>query len=114
LARAEDPASALRDLVASYAGFALAHPHLVDVLITEVRNLPPDAASALAQAQHDYDDEWVHLLRQLHPDLDSPRARVAVHAAHMLSNDLARTPGIRSRSQAASALTVLGRRLLAV
>lgn len=114
LAVATDPATALPGLLASYARFAVAHPHLVDMLIAEVRNLPRDQAAALLQAQREYVDEWVHLLRHIHAGLDNTAARVLVLAALMVINDLARTPAIRARPAADLTLAALGRHVLTV
>jgi hypothetical protein len=90
---APDQTTALHGLVASYAQFALRHPHLVNVLITEVRNLPRDQATSLLHAQREYIDEWVNLLRHIHANVDTAPARVVVQAALTVINDLARTPG---------------------
>ncbi|MBT1098046.1 TetR/AcrR family transcriptional regulator [Streptomyces sp. Tu102] len=112
LARSSDAMSALGSLVDSYAAFAVQFPALVDVLVTEVRNLPGESAEALQKAQREFIGEWVHLLRQSHPDLDLPTARVTVQAALMMINDMSRSPGLRSRSDAVPALSRLGRAVL--
>jgi AcrR family transcriptional regulator len=114
LGAAQNPAGALRDLVVSYSRFALGHPHLVDVLITEVRNLPPDQSEAMLRAQRDYVDEWVQLLRRVHDGLDATSARVAVQAALTVINDLARIDQLRSRPDAEAILATLGQQVLAV
>ena len=98
----------------SYAAFAVQFPALVDVLVTEVRNVASESAEALQKAQREYVGEWVHLLRQQHPDLDLPTARVTVQAALMMINDMSRSPGLRSRSDAVQALSRLGRAVLSV
>jgi AcrR family transcriptional regulator len=114
LAAARDPATALRDLVTCYVRFALGHPHLVDILITEVRNLAPEDAPGLLQEQRAYVDEWVHLLRQVHAELDGATARVVVHAALMVINDIARNADLRSLDAAEAMMAGLGRRVLDV
>jgi len=114
LAAAQNPADALRDLVVSYSSFALGHPQLVDVLITEVRNLPPDESEAMLRAQRDYVDEWVQLLRQVDDGLDATSARVVVQAALTVINDLARVDQVRSRPDAEAVLAAMGRQVLAV
>ncbi|MGW5239214.1 TetR/AcrR family transcriptional regulator [Monashia sp. NPDC004114] len=114
LAAAQDPKTALRGLVASYTRYALAHPDLVDVLISEVRNLPSEEASVLIQAQRDFVDEWVHLHRQLHPELQPAASRIVVLAALTVSNDLARTPGVSSRASAEAIISALARQVLNV
>lgn len=114
LAQARGPAEALCGLIRSYSRFTLAHPHLVDVLITEVRNLPADSAATLLHTQRDYIDEWVHLLRHGRTSLDTASARITVQAALTVINDLARDPGLRSRPDAHTILSTLGRGVLAV
>ncbi|MEV5411127.1 TetR/AcrR family transcriptional regulator [Thermopolyspora sp. NPDC052614] len=114
LARAQDPIGALHEMLACYGRFALAHPHLLDLLITETHNIPREQAAPLLQAQREYIDEWVHLLRRIHTDLDATRARVVVHAALTVINDLARSPGIRSRPGIDAVLTAVCRRVLAI
>jgi AcrR family transcriptional regulator len=114
LAAARDPATGMRDLVTCYVRFAMGHTHLVDVLITEVRNLPPEDAPGLLQEQRAYVDEWVHLLRQVHAELDGAAARVVVHAALMVINDLARNAEVRSLDAAEAMVTGLGCRVLDV
>ena len=114
LAVVDSPADALLGLLVSYSRFALGHPHLVDVLITEVRSLPPDESAAMLRAQRDYVDEWVQLLRQVHHGLDATSARVVVQAAFTVINDLARTNKVRARPDAEAILATLGRQVLAV
>ena len=98
----------------SYSSFALGHPHLVDVLINEVRNLPADESEAMLRAQRDYVDEWVQLLRQVDDGLNATSARVVVQAALTVINDLARIDQVRSRPDAEAILATLGQQVLAV
>ncbi|GAY14525.1 TetR/AcrR family transcriptional regulator [Mycobacterium sp. shizuoka-1] len=96
LAVSTTPAAALRSLIASYVEFALGHPALVDLLMTEVRNLPePHRAAALA-AQRDYVEEWVHLLRQFRAEASEAEARLQVQALLTLVNYVARVPHLQS------------------
>jgi AcrR family transcriptional regulator len=113
LADAHDPPDALRKLVVSYSRFALSHPDLVDVLITEVRNLPADEAATARRTQRDYVDEWVELLRKVHHGLDNTSARVVVQAALMVINDLSRIDRVRSRPDAEDVVSELALRVLA-
>jgi AcrR family transcriptional regulator len=114
LATADQPAGALRSLVVSYSRFALGHPHLVNMLITEVRNLPPVESEAMLRVQRDYVDEWVQLLRQVHGGLDAISARITVQATLMMINDLARIDEVRSRSDAEAMVVALGHRVLSL
>lgn len=98
---------ALRELVRIYARFAVAHPELVDALITEVRSLRPEEVVAITTAQREYVGEWVHLFRHLHPDVDAATATVTVQTALMVINDLARTPAFQLRPDAAEVAATL-------
>jgi AcrR family transcriptional regulator len=99
LYRETDEASALRQLVASYCSFAFAHPTIIDLLITETRNLPAASRSAITQSQRDYVNEWAQLYRHLNPHLDEAEAAIVIQGVLMLVNDLARLPMARSRPE---------------
>lgn len=99
LATANDHREALSELVRVYARFAVEHPEMVDALITEMRSLGEDA-TAMNTAQREYVAEWVHLHRVNHPEVDVTTAAVAVQAALMVINDLARTRAFRARQDA--------------
>jgi hypothetical protein len=91
--------------IGCYSPFAQTHPHLVDVLITEMRNLPADSAAALLYAQRDHIDEWVRLLRHGHASLGTASARITVQAALTIISGLARNLVLRSRPDAHAILT---------
>ncbi|MEU6264633.1 TetR/AcrR family transcriptional regulator [Saccharopolyspora shandongensis] len=114
LARSADANSALGSLVETYASFASENPGLVDVLVTEARNLPENDAGLLREEQRQYIGEWVHLLREVHPDLDAATARITVQAALMMINDMARSPSLHARPDAAQVLGRLGHQVLAL
>jgi AcrR family transcriptional regulator len=97
---------ALRGLVRCYVQFAIRHHDLVDLLVTEVRNLPPDRRGGVIQAQREFVAEWVALLARIHP-LSSAEARLHVHAAIGIATDLARTPHVRNAGGAADAIAAL-------
>lgn len=92
LVESATPREALTEIIGSYARFAFRHPHVVDVLLTETRNLPEEHAAPLIQAQRDYVDEWVHLTRDLDGDRSVAEVRIEVHAVLKIINDLARAP----------------------
>lgn len=98
LASTPDSADALRGLTESYAQFAWSHPDLVDALVSEVQNLPPSDEAYLRSEQRGYVEEWVDLLRSAQPGLSAPTARITVHAALTVTNDLAVSSTIRTRS----------------
>lgn len=112
LGQSRDPADALNRLIRSYAGFALSHQELVDVLITEVAQLPEPHRHRARQTQHDYIAEWVHLLRSIHPELADVPARIRVQATLTVINDIARTPHFRRAENIDSALHSVGKVLL--
>lgn len=114
LATAEEPESALRTLIASYAGFAAGHPALIDLMISEARSLPEPDREAMVTAQRDYIAELVHLLRQVYPELSSASARVQIQAALMIANDVARTPHLRDQSGSTPAAAALCDQVLAL
>lgn len=109
---APTPADALRWLIRSYIRFTSANHHLVDLMITEIEHLPENERRRARQAQHDYIDEWVHLLRQVHPDVDPTSARIRVHATLTVANDAARTAHLRRNPDVPAALELLCTRLL--
>jgi AcrR family transcriptional regulator len=112
LGESRDPADALNRLIRSYAGFALSHRELVDVLITEVAQLPEPHRHRARQTQHDYIAEWVHLLRSIRPELADVPARIRVQATLTVINDIARTSDLRRAQNIDSALHAVGKALL--
>ncbi|MFE5585509.1 TetR/AcrR family transcriptional regulator [Kitasatospora sp. NPDC056531] len=112
LASAHDHADALRLLVLKYTQFALAHPHLVTLIVTETEHLPDDERHRTRQTQRDYIDEWLHLMRHVHPDMSPAEARVRVQAVLTIVNDIARTPRLRTQSGIAHNVHHLGCTLL--
>lgn len=112
LARAVGPADGLRRLLLSYSVFVLANPHMVDLLITELDQLPDEERRRARQSQYDYMAEWVHLLRAVHPEMDPVTARIRVQAALAMMNDVALTPRLRARGGLGAAMVAVGERLL--
>ncbi|PJE17146.1 TetR/AcrR family transcriptional regulator [Mycobacterium sp.] len=105
LAASNTAAAALSSLVSSYVEFALAHPALVDLLMTEVRNLPEPHRDAALAAQRTYVDEWVHLLRQFRPELSESVARLQVQAVLTLVNYVVRVRHIQSATGISTAVS---------
>ncbi|TCK26830.1 TetR/AcrR family transcriptional regulator [Pseudonocardia endophytica] len=97
LARASDPADALRRLAARYSAFVADDPAIVGVLLTEVVHLPADVREPFRRAQRDYVAEWVALLRRDRPDRDETDALLRVHAALSVVNSLSRIHHLRTR-----------------
>ena len=61
--------------------FAVGSRQLAQVYYNEIRNLPDEDQVRLRRKQRLYLEEWVHIVRELHPDLDDAEARAIVHAA---------------------------------
>ncbi|WP_396927357.1 TetR/AcrR family transcriptional regulator [Mycolicibacterium sp.] len=114
LAASSTPAGALGSLITSYVEFALGHPALVDLLMTEVRNLPEPHRDAALAAQRDYVEEWVHLLRQYRTEQTESTARLQVQAMLTLVNYVVRVPHLQSATGIASAASTTCAHLLAL
>ncbi|EWC60946.1 Transcriptional regulator, TetR family [Actinokineospora spheciospongiae] len=112
LATATDPADALRRLARSYVDTVLRSDDLIAVYTTELANLPERDGRELRAMQRGYVAEWVRLLREVAPGLDEPTARVAVHAALTIVNDIPRTQRFTTRPGLADELSTLAATVL--
>lgn len=113
-AHATNPQDGLHRLLRSYCSFVFENPHLVQILVSEAVHLPEPERQRTRGAQHAYIAEWVHLLRQVHPEWDAVRARIRVQAAQTMMNDIALTSHVRRYPNVDSALTTIGSELLAI
>jgi AcrR family transcriptional regulator len=89
---AADAAGALRMLIGFYVALSHTHHETIGLLITDIDHLPDGERDAIRRAQRDFVSEWVHLLRLDQPQLDPTAARIRLHAALSVANDIARTP----------------------
>jgi AcrR family transcriptional regulator len=112
LHEAADPADALDRLVASYVDTVRSSGNLMAVFASESINLAERDARELLRVQRDYVSEWVKLLLETAPALGEREARITVHAALTIINDLARTPRIAARPGIAPELVALAREVL--
>jgi AcrR family transcriptional regulator len=112
LGRADGPADGLQRLLRSYTDFSFEFPHLVQLLITEIVQLPAKDQHRMRARQHEYIAEWVQLLRSLHPQLNPTNARIRVQAALNMINDIALTPHLHRYQNLAPALVDIGAGLL--
>ncbi|AQT81545.1 hypothetical protein B1R94_23265 [Mycolicibacterium litorale] len=112
LAASDTAAAALGSLIGSYVEFALGHPALVDLLMTEVRNLPEPHRHAALAAQRDYVDEWVNLLGLYRPALPEAVARLQVQALLSLVNYVVRVRHLQSATGIGEAVGATCRHLL--
>ncbi len=113
-AQASDPRDGLNRLLDSYCAFVLDNPHLLQVLVSESNHLPEPERHRIRAAQHAYIDDWVNLLRQVHPSWDAIHARIRVQAVQTMMNDIAVVPELREYSDVESALVAIGAELLAI
>lgn len=108
LAEAADPADALRLLLRYYLSFALGHRDLVSVTMSELPQLPADAAMQHRQRQRAAVQRWVSVLRAARPELDDAAARVVVHAVLMVINEVVRTTRLAARPHVHRELLTIG------
>lgn len=94
-------------LLESYVDTALAERDLISVYIAELDNLSTPDRTELIRLQRSYVAEWVEALGNLRPDLDTATARIVVHAALTIVNDLVRTERYANRPGYAEELVLL-------
>lgn len=112
LASATGPAAGLEAVLDDYIGFAVRNPHLVDILLWEVRNLSDDQMRIARRAQREYLAEWETLLREQRRELSAEEARVVVQAVVTVVNDAARTATLRTQPTLTANLGEIGRAML--
>lgn len=94
---ADGPWEALLALLGTYAETFLRNVDLVTVYLTELPNLPGPERAELERLQRAYVSRWVALLRASRSEMDESAARVTVHAALTVVNDLTRTRQVANR-----------------
>ncbi|HEY0454290.1 TetR/AcrR family transcriptional regulator [Actinophytocola sp.] len=104
---ATDPHDALARLASSYVDTVLRSDNLMATFAGELGNLPDRDRRELVRVQREYVAQWIRLLRTVAPELSEPDARITVHAALTVVNDLARTPRIVARPRIAAELAEL-------
>jgi AcrR family transcriptional regulator len=109
---AADAAGALRMLTGFYVALSHTHYETIGLLITDIDHLPDGERHAIRRAQHDFVSEWVHLLRLDQPRLDPTTARIRVHAALSVANDIARTSHLHRDPAVPAAVEIICTRLL--
>jgi hypothetical protein len=99
------PAEALQ--AGSYIAVLTDSPDLVVGLASGRTGLAgPDRAEHL-RVQRDYTAQWVSLLKATRPELSRPEARITVHAALTIANDLTRTRRVTARPHLTTELATL-------
>jgi len=85
----------------------LEHRDLVAAYLMEGHNLPDRDRAEVRRLQRHYLAQWVGVLVAIDPTLDDKRARIRVHAAFTVVNDLARTGRFSARPNLADELVEL-------
>lgn len=116
---AGSPPAVLRALVDSFVGTVLAHRELVAAFLTEGRNLPERDRAEVRRVLRAYVAEWVRVVAaatvldgKLDGKLDEREARVRVHAAFAVVNDLARATRFAGRQTLPADLATLANTVL--
>jgi AcrR family transcriptional regulator len=107
IAGTADPREALTRLASSYVDTVLRSDNLMAVFAGELGNLPDPDRKELVRVQRAYVAQWIDLLRTVAPGLAEREARITVHAALTIVNDLARTPRVAARPGIAAELAEL-------
>ena len=101
------PEDALAHLVTSYVDTVLRSDNIMATFANELRNLPERDRKDLVRLQRHYVSHWYALLRTVSPDLPEADAKIVVHVALTIVNDLVRTPRLLRRPRFAAELTEL-------
>jgi AcrR family transcriptional regulator len=86
VARSDDPASALDELIDFHLDFALSESDLIRIQDRDLGHLPPGAKRHVRKAQRQYVEIWVDVLRKLNDSLSEADARLMAHATFGLLN----------------------------
>jgi AcrR family transcriptional regulator len=105
--RATDEHDALRRLVVSYVRTLLHTPELVVSFSGDPVAMPAKDKADLLRIQRDYVTQWTDLLAAVRPDLPAREAKITVHAALTIANDLARTRRVATRPALETELVTL-------
>jgi AcrR family transcriptional regulator len=105
-AMALPPGEALRSLATSYVSTVLRSDNIMANFANELGNLPERDRKELVRLQRAYVAEWLRQLRS-ESELTEQDAKIVVHAALTIVNDLARTPRLLARPRIAAELAEL-------
>ncbi|MGI5163353.1 TetR/AcrR family transcriptional regulator [Spirillospora sp. CA-253888] len=107
-----DPVRALDALLHWQIAFALDNPALITVHERELDNVPQPQRHEIRRLQRAYVEEWVAVLRRLHPDRPEQRLRAAVHACLGLLNSTPHSASGLDRAAMADLLHTMARAAL--
>ncbi|EHY88683.1 TetR/AcrR family transcriptional regulator [Saccharomonospora azurea] len=102
-----DEREALRRLAASYVQTLTGPPELLVAFSVDHVHIDERDRPELLRIQRDYVDQWVRLLEAVQPGLDTREAKITVHAALTIANDLTRTRRVAARPNLVEELTTL-------
>ncbi|MEY7971320.1 TetR/AcrR family transcriptional regulator [Saccharomonospora xinjiangensis] len=102
-----DEREALRRLADSYVRTLTGPPELLVAFSVDHVHIDEKDRPELLRIQRDYVAQWVRLLEVVHPGMDSREAKITVHAALTIANDLTRTRRVASRPNLVAELTTL-------
>jgi hypothetical protein len=99
--------------VRAFVDAVLANRDAVAAFLTEGRNLPERDRAEVRRMLRGYVAEWVRVVTAAAPGMDERAARVRVHGAFAVINDLARSSRYASRPMLAAELHALALAVLA-
>ncbi|MEU0470068.1 TetR family transcriptional regulator [Amycolatopsis sp. NPDC006131] len=102
-----DETEALRGLIESYVRVLTGSAELAVSFSADAVNYAEDEGPELLRIQRDYVAQWVSLLGAAQPALNPREAKITVHAALTIANDVSRTRRVNSRPGLAAELRVL-------
>ncbi|GHF46968.1 AcrR family transcriptional regulator [Amycolatopsis bartoniae] len=106
--------AALGGLVDSYVRVLTGSPELIVSFSIDGVNLAEQDRVELLRVQRDYVAQWVSLLCAAQPELPAREAKIIVHAALTIANDLARTRRLNARPSLPAELKALMKTVLGV
>ncbi|GAB3584884.1 TetR/AcrR family transcriptional regulator [Amycolatopsis endophytica] len=102
-----DEVEALRGLIDSYVRVLTGSVELAVSFSTDALTYTTEEGAELLRIQRDYVSQWVALLGAARPALNAREAKITVHAALTIANDLSRTRRVNQRASLAAELRVL-------
>jgi AcrR family transcriptional regulator len=111
VARHDDPARAVDELVDFHVDFSVSHPELITVHLRDLVYAPEDDQAQVRRLQRQYVEVWVGALCDVAPGLEAARARTVIHATFGLLNSTPFQPAA-SNGRTAAVLRTLGHHLL--
>jgi AcrR family transcriptional regulator len=102
-----DEREGLRRLVDSYVRTLTGPPELLVSFSVDRVHIAERDRAELVRIQRDYVAQWIALLEAVHPELNPREAKITVHAALTIANDLSRTRRVSTRANLPAELVAL-------